>query len=214
MPGFLASPTGRISKATPADVTIDGRFLYGAPAANLDLEGEVKIKPAADRPGFAGYTFGTAPDDEDAKAVQQTLEDLGQTDEQGQHVGDRGMSAEELRSTFAALGRQLGEPAEHEQQAGDLRRAQCRPGQRRRLGEDDYDEDRQRRGLRDELARLDDDAPRARVEGDPGDEARRGGGLDREGAPVEEDPIEVEGANPDVDTPEDLAGLDDRAGLS
>src|SRR5205085_12621540 len=59
----LASPTGRISKSAPAEVTIDGRFLYGAPAAALDLEGEMKIAPAASRPGFAGYQFGAGSDD-------------------------------------------------------------------------------------------------------------------------------------------------------
>ena len=79
----LASPTGKISKTTPAEVTVDGRFLYGAPAASLDLEGEVKITPAANRPGFAGYTFGAGSDDEEAKTIQQTLEDLPQTDEKG-----------------------------------------------------------------------------------------------------------------------------------
>ena len=48
----LASPTGKLSKETPAEVTLDGRFLYGAPASNLDLEGEMKIKAADGRPGL------------------------------------------------------------------------------------------------------------------------------------------------------------------
>ncbi len=79
----LASPTGRVSKTAPAEVTVDGRFLYGAPAANLDLEGEVKIAPAAGRPGFAGYQFGVGNDDEEVKTEQQALEDLPQTDDKG-----------------------------------------------------------------------------------------------------------------------------------
>ncbi|MEA2929134.1 MAG: alpha-2-macroglobulin, partial [Hyphomicrobiales bacterium] len=79
----LASPTGRISKSAPAEVTVDGRFLYGAPAAALDLEGEVKIAPAASRPGFAGYQFGVGSDDEEVKTTQQALEDLPQTDDKG-----------------------------------------------------------------------------------------------------------------------------------
>jgi uncharacterized protein YfaS (alpha-2-macroglobulin family) len=79
----LASPTGRISKSAPAEVTVDGRFLYGAPAAALDLEGEMKIAPAASRPGFAGYQFGVSNDDEEVKTEQQTLENLPQTDEKG-----------------------------------------------------------------------------------------------------------------------------------
>ena len=35
-----------------------GRYLYGAPAAGLELEGEVVVAPAAERAGFAGYRFG------------------------------------------------------------------------------------------------------------------------------------------------------------
>ncbi len=42
----LASPTGKLSQAQPAEVTVDGRFLYGAPASNLALEGEMKIRGA------------------------------------------------------------------------------------------------------------------------------------------------------------------------
>ena len=54
----LASPTGRVSKTAPATVTVDGRYLYGAPAASLDLEGELVIRAAKERPGLAGYPFG------------------------------------------------------------------------------------------------------------------------------------------------------------
>jgi alpha-2-macroglobulin len=79
----LASPTGKLSKEAPAEVTLDGRFLYGAPAANLDLEGEMKIKPAAGRPGLAGYQFGVVDDEDENKTEQVTLEDLPQTDDNG-----------------------------------------------------------------------------------------------------------------------------------
>ena len=41
----LASPTGKISKTAPAKLTVDGRYLYGAPASALDLEGEMVIAP-------------------------------------------------------------------------------------------------------------------------------------------------------------------------
>ena len=54
----LASKAKGISKASPAEVTVDGRYLYGAPAARLELEGEVIVAPASERPGFAGYQFG------------------------------------------------------------------------------------------------------------------------------------------------------------
>lgn len=80
----LASKAAGIAKGTPVDITVDGRFLYGAPASGLDLDGEVTVKPAQGRPGFAGYQFGTAADDEDESATtQQSLEDLPGTDEKG-----------------------------------------------------------------------------------------------------------------------------------
>jgi uncharacterized protein YfaS (alpha-2-macroglobulin family) len=77
----LTSPTGHISQKVPAKVNVAGRFLYGAPAANLDLEGEVTISAAKERAGFAGYQFGMA--DEDVDTVQQTLENLPNTDGTG-----------------------------------------------------------------------------------------------------------------------------------
>ncbi len=77
----LASPTGKISKTAPAKLTVDGRYLYGAPASALDLEGELVIAPAKERPGLAGYQFGLA--DEEVETTRKTLEDLPQTDDKG-----------------------------------------------------------------------------------------------------------------------------------
>src|SRR3954471_4961100 len=67
----LASPTAKLSPTQPAEVTVEGRFLYGAPASNLSLEGEMRVKAADARPGFAGYQFG-ANDDEDEVKTEQT----------------------------------------------------------------------------------------------------------------------------------------------
>ena len=77
----LTSPSGRISQKAPAKVSVAGHFLYGAPAADLDLEGEVTITAAKERTGFAGYQFGLA--DEEVDAVQQPLADLPNTDAAG-----------------------------------------------------------------------------------------------------------------------------------
>ncbi len=77
----VTSPTGRISQKVPAKVDVAGRFLYGAPAADLDLEGEVTIAAAKERTGFAGYQFGL--DDEEVDAAQQPLENLPSTDAAG-----------------------------------------------------------------------------------------------------------------------------------
>jgi uncharacterized protein YfaS (alpha-2-macroglobulin family) len=78
----LASPTGRISRTQPAELTVDGRYLYGAPAAALELDGEVAVEAAKERPGFPGYQFGVAEEDEQG-AERQPLDNLPQTDKNG-----------------------------------------------------------------------------------------------------------------------------------
>jgi alpha-2-macroglobulin len=77
----LASKAKGVSKTTPAEVTIDGRYLYGAPAAKLELEGEMIVAPAAQRAGFAGYQFGLS--DEEVETRRQPLENLPETDANG-----------------------------------------------------------------------------------------------------------------------------------
>jgi uncharacterized protein YfaS (alpha-2-macroglobulin family) len=77
----LASNAKAISKAKPAEVIVDGRYLYGAPAAKLDLEGEMIVAAAAERPGFARYQFGLG--DEEVETVRWPLEGLPQTDADG-----------------------------------------------------------------------------------------------------------------------------------
>ena len=79
----LATKAATINKSTPVAVTLDGRYLYGAPASGLELEGEVAIRPAKERPGFAGYQFGLADEEDSSASVQQPLEDLPPTDAKG-----------------------------------------------------------------------------------------------------------------------------------
>lgn len=70
-----------ISRNGPVQVSVDGRFLYGAPASNLDLSGAVTIGAAKERPGFAGYSFGLL--DDEVTSVRQDLEDVPNTDATG-----------------------------------------------------------------------------------------------------------------------------------
>ena len=77
----LTSEAKSLTRNEAASVTIEGRFLYGAPAAKLDLEGEVLISAASERPGFAGYNFGLS--DEEVSADRQPLADLPSTDDAG-----------------------------------------------------------------------------------------------------------------------------------
>jgi uncharacterized protein YfaS (alpha-2-macroglobulin family) len=77
----LTTTAKSISKSSPAEIALDGRYLYGTPAAKLDLDGEVTVKPAAERPGFPRYQFGNA--EEEVEAARQPLEGLPETDAQG-----------------------------------------------------------------------------------------------------------------------------------
>jgi uncharacterized protein YfaS (alpha-2-macroglobulin family) len=77
----LTSTATAIARNAPAQVSVDGHFLYGAPASNLELTGDVTITAAKERPGFAGYAFGLF--DDEVTAVRQDLEDLPLTDAAG-----------------------------------------------------------------------------------------------------------------------------------
>src|SRR5690606_3411200 len=44
-----------------ASIAVNGRYLYGPPAAGLAMEGDINVRPAAgDLTGLAGYKFGLA----------------------------------------------------------------------------------------------------------------------------------------------------------
>ncbi len=77
----LTSAAKIIPRDAPAQLAVDGHFLYGAPASNLDLQGAATIAAAKERPGFAGYSFGLA--DDEVTAVRQELDDLPATDATG-----------------------------------------------------------------------------------------------------------------------------------
>ncbi|GBD50691.1 alpha-2-macroglobulin family protein [Methylopila sp. Yamaguchi] len=78
----------KLSTATPAlgasgaAVDADGRWLYGARAADLALEGEVTLKVSDRAPaGFEGYRFGLS--DEQVAPIRTPLDGLPRTDADG-----------------------------------------------------------------------------------------------------------------------------------
>jgi alpha-2-macroglobulin len=79
----LASKATAVARGKAFEVTVDGRFLYGAPASGLDISGMVRLQAASSRPGFAGYQFGTPPEDEAKVALDQPIEDAPSTDAAG-----------------------------------------------------------------------------------------------------------------------------------
>ncbi|MCB1464639.1 MAG: alpha-2-macroglobulin family protein [Nitratireductor sp.] len=79
----LASEASAISPERPADISVKGRFLYGAPAAALAIEGEMRLKSVRERAEAPGYQFGLADEDEDGDTVIP-LGGLERTDENGE----------------------------------------------------------------------------------------------------------------------------------
>ncbi|MCT8972075.1 alpha-2-macroglobulin family protein [Microbaculum marinisediminis] len=65
----------------PIDASVDGRFLYGTPAADLRLEGDITVSPTSTLPAWPNYRFGL--DDEEVTPVRETLTGLPRTDADG-----------------------------------------------------------------------------------------------------------------------------------
>lgn len=77
----LKASAEALSLARPVDVTVEGRFLYGAPAANQTLEGEIIVAPVRNMAAFPGYVFGLA--DEGLYPERASLPEGLATDENG-----------------------------------------------------------------------------------------------------------------------------------
>ncbi len=78
----VKAETPAISPDSAALIDIDGRFLYGAPAANLALEGEIRLKTTRTIESLPGYFFGLA-EEEDLGAESRPLSDLPRTGPDG-----------------------------------------------------------------------------------------------------------------------------------
>ena len=81
---FEVSAKEKMIKAeTPVELKVAGKFLYGAPASGLQLEGDMLVAPAASgRPGYPGYQFGVA-DEETASNERTPIENLPEADANG-----------------------------------------------------------------------------------------------------------------------------------
>jgi uncharacterized protein YfaS (alpha-2-macroglobulin family) len=78
----LSSKDKQIRADAPVELKVDGHFLYGAPASGLQLEGDVLVAPASQRPGFPGYQFGVA-DEETSSNERTPVENLPEADANG-----------------------------------------------------------------------------------------------------------------------------------
>src|SRR6187399_2149390 len=81
---FDLSAKDKLIKAeAPVELKVEGRFLYGAPASGLQLEGDMLATTASSgRPGYPGYQFGVA-DEETASNERTPIENLPEADAKG-----------------------------------------------------------------------------------------------------------------------------------
>jgi uncharacterized protein YfaS (alpha-2-macroglobulin family) len=100
----MTSEAKEIVVGEPASVSIDGRYLYGAPAAGLGLEGEIALKPTRENATFPGYQFGLA-DEEETETVRIPLDALDDTDEYGKTTFDADVA--ELPSTTKLINAEI-----------------------------------------------------------------------------------------------------------
>lgn len=89
----LASESDILQPGASAAVTVDGRYLYGAPAAGLALEGEVNVATRREWEAFPGYRFGLDDEEADEAASRVPLAGLPTLDDQGEATFDIGLDA-------------------------------------------------------------------------------------------------------------------------
>lgn len=77
----LSTTATTIAPNAPVTVAADGRWLFGPPAAGLDIDAEIEVRVADSRPGLPGWRFGRT--DDGFTPVRQPLADAPVTDAQG-----------------------------------------------------------------------------------------------------------------------------------
>jgi uncharacterized protein YfaS (alpha-2-macroglobulin family) len=78
----LAADAAEIAPGEPASLSVDGRYLYGAPAAGLALEGDISLSTTREWSRFPGYSFGLADEEMDGYGYVE-LGSLPPTDDEG-----------------------------------------------------------------------------------------------------------------------------------
>ncbi|MEZ5776835.1 MAG: alpha-2-macroglobulin family protein [Paracoccaceae bacterium] len=79
----LSLPEGAMRLSETPLLDIDARYLFGAPGAGLDAEGDLRVVALSSLEAFPGYVFGKY--DEPFSPYRDSLYDAGTTDEDG-HV--------------------------------------------------------------------------------------------------------------------------------
>src|SRR5690606_1580092 len=74
----LEPETPEIDAGEPAWIALDGRYLYGAPASNLELEGEVVVSARREWDRFPGFSFGLADEEIEASSTSLDVDETGE----------------------------------------------------------------------------------------------------------------------------------------
>ncbi|MCB1487660.1 MAG: alpha-2-macroglobulin family protein, partial [Bauldia sp.] len=85
----LSTQSKALSASEPATIELEARYLYGAPAPGLPVEGDIDIRPATSLDGFNGYVFGLA--DEAIEPMRRPIDLAETTDEAGKATLDVGL---------------------------------------------------------------------------------------------------------------------------
>jgi alpha-2-macroglobulin len=80
----LKSEAKSLALNAPTEATIDARFLYGAPASGLKVEGDVTLTPTRLIAEYPDYNFGLA--EKNPTSGRTDLTELGTTDDAGKAV--------------------------------------------------------------------------------------------------------------------------------
>ena len=76
----IATAAEALDPASPPSVTVDARYLFGAPAGDLEVNGEAVLTASAGIAAYPGYSFGLASDE--VTATRQPF-DAARTDADG-----------------------------------------------------------------------------------------------------------------------------------
>jgi alpha-2-macroglobulin len=77
----LASSAQAVALDGPTEATVAARFLYGAPASDLRVEGDIVLTPTRAIAEYPGYQFGL--EEKNPTSGRTELNELGNTDEAG-----------------------------------------------------------------------------------------------------------------------------------
>ncbi|GHD11196.1 membrane protein [Tianweitania populi] len=89
----LAAASPEIAVGEADTMSVDGRFLYGAPAAGLSIEGEVNVRTTRNWARFPGFQFGLADEDSEEQGQVLPLENLPVLDDEGKASFDVSVDA-------------------------------------------------------------------------------------------------------------------------